>query len=93
MKIWTKPGAAHPPGTKQEIALEITEVNGDQFKGFFSFQWGPQPVKIKGRFTADAIEWTGDGARLETYTARVNGNHLSGKCGNGDVELELTDKL
>ena len=37
MKVWNLDGATLPPGTKQEITLEITEVTGAKFKGVFTW--------------------------------------------------------
>ena len=79
-------------GSLQEISLEITELGRGQFKGVF--RWGhADPIPVKGSFQGDMIEWTGDGFKLATYKAKIDGNYLTGECGNGTFKLELISEV
>jgi hypothetical protein len=92
IKGWTVARPDNPVGSLQEISLEITELDRGQFKGVF--RWGhAKPVPVKGSFQGDMIEWTGDGFKLETYKAKIDGNYLTGECGNGTFKLELIGEL
>jgi hypothetical protein len=88
VKTWTR--GVRPPGTRQEISLEITEVNGNQFRGTFRFQTGQRPVK--GSVNGAVIEWGGDGVPSEEFKAKIEGKKMMGDCGNGTFELFETAK-
>lgn len=84
IKVWTEQGGLNPPGTKQEISLSITGVDGNTFRGVFNWTNNRRgPVPVIGKFDADNIQWSGDGEPLAEYQARFVDNSIKGKCDNG----------
>jgi hypothetical protein len=91
IKTWTNQTKEQTwlPGMKQVISLEITEVNGKQFKGIMRFS--SEQLPIKGTINGATIEWTGDGAPSEKHTAQIEGKEMKGDCENGTLILNLKE--